>query len=148
MKTLVIVPAYNEEANISGVITDLRENFPEGDILIVNDGSKDKTELIAKGLSVNVLSLPYNLGIGGAMQAGYRYAKEYDYDIAIQFDGDGQHIASEIKKLIAILRDKSVDVVVGSRFLDEKDYKLTFFRKMGISFFFLSLIHNTWHEGH
>lgn len=135
MKILIIVPAYNEEVNISGVINDLRENFQEGDILIVNDGSKDKTEFIAKGLGVKVLSLPYNLGIGGAMQAGYRYAKLYDYDIAVQFDGDGQHIASEIKKLISALIDNSVDLVVGSRFLNHKDYKPSFFRQIGISFF-------------
>lgn len=135
MKILIIVPAYNEEVNISGVINDLRENFPEGDILIVNDGSKDKTEFIAKGLGVRVLNLPYNLGIGGAMQTGYRYAKLYNYDIAVQFDGDGQHIASEIKKLTSALIDNSVDLVVGSRFLNQKDYKPSFFRQIGISFF-------------
>lgn len=142
MKTLIIVPAYNEEENISGVIHDLMEHVPDADILVVNDGSIDRTEAVAKRHGVRVLSLPYNLGIGGAMQAGFRYARQHNYDIAVQFDGDGQHKASEIKKLITPIERGSIDVVIGSRFLDEKDYKSPFFRKMGISFFssLLSLI--------
>lgn len=142
MKTLVIVPAYNEEANIEGVINDLRTYCPEADIVVIDDGSKDKTSLIVKRLGVNALILPFNLGIGGAMQAGYRYAKLKKYDIAIQFDGDGQHMASEIKKIVMPLTTDTADIVIGSRFLEQADYRSPFFRRLGISFFssLLSLI--------
>ena len=93
MKILMIVPAYNEEKNLPRVIRDLREHIPYADIAVVNDGSGDATASIASGLGVKVLSLPFNLGIGGAMQTGYKYAMQHNYDIAIQFDGDGQHMA-------------------------------------------------------
>jgi len=135
MNLLIIVPAYNEEASLPGVIQDLREHVPAADVLVVNDGSSDATALVARKLGVPVLDLPFNLGIGGAMQAGYLYAERNAYDIAVQFDGDGQHLASEIKKLLDPLEAKQADLVVGSRFLAIGGYKAPVFRKMGIGIF-------------
>lgn len=135
MRTLVIVPAYNEEASLPGVIRDLRENLPAADILVVNDGSRDGTALIAKQQGVNMLTLPFNLGIGGAMQAGYRYAQRHEYDIAVQFDGDGQHLANEIEKLLAPIRSGSADIVLGSRFLGAGGYQVPAMRRIGIWIF-------------
>ncbi len=135
MKTLIIVPAYNEEESLPGVIRDLRENVRFADILVVNDGSRDETARTARDMDVAVLSLPFNLGIGGAMQAGYLYAREGGYDVAVQFDGDGQHLAEEIKKLLRPVQEGSADLVVGSRFLNRGQYTATAFRKIGIWIF-------------
>jgi len=132
MKTLIIIPAYNEEASLPGVIRDLRASVPSADILVVDDGSRDGTVSLAQGLGVKVLTLPYNLGIGGAMQAGYTYAERGHYDIAVQFDGDGQHIAGEIPKILGPIAAGDTDIVVGSRFLGMGAYKSPLFRKMGI----------------
>jgi glycosyltransferase involved in cell wall biosynthesis len=135
MKTLIIIPAYNEEESLPGVIQDLRQHVPSADLLVVNDGSRDKTGQIARQLGVAVLNLPFNLGIGGAVQAGYLYAERNGYNVAIQFDGDGQHLASEIGKLLAPLIEGTADLVVGSRFLLPGGYKSPIFRKMGIGIF-------------
>ncbi len=135
MKTLIIIPAYNEEASLPGVIRDIRENILFADILVVNDGSRDATAQTAQEMGVAVLSLPFNLGIGGAMQAGYLYAEQGDYDIAIQFDGDGQHLAGEIEKLLRQIKEGSADLVVGSRFLKQGRYNASAFRKIGIWIF-------------
>lgn len=135
MKTLIIIPAYNEEESLPGVIRDLRENMPSADVLVVNDGSRDRTAAIARQLGVAVLDLPFNLGIGGAMQTGYLYAERNGYDIAVQFDGDGQHLAGEIKKLIEPLAAGKADIVIGSRFLAPGGYKAPVFRKLGIWIF-------------
>jgi glycosyltransferase involved in cell wall biosynthesis len=135
MKILVIVPAYNEEASLPGVVRDLRERVPAADVLVVNDGSRDATVQVARKLGVMVLDLPFNLGIGGAVQAGFLYAERNAYDIAVQFDGDGQHLAGEINKLLEPLMAKQADLVVGSRFLTIGGYKAPVFRKMGIGIF-------------
>ena len=135
MKTLVIVPAYNEEESLPGVIRDLRENVHLADILVVNDGSKDATDRIAQESGVAVLNLPFNLGIGGAMQAGYLYAEHNGYDVAVQFDGDGQHLAAEIEKLLRHIREGNADLVIGSRFLDQGVYSTSVYRKSGIWIF-------------
>ena len=135
MKILIIIPAYNEEASLPGVIRDLRDNMPQADVLVVNDGSVDATAQLARKMGVTVLDLPFNLGIGGAMQAGYIYAKRYAYDIAVQFDGDGQHLAGEVKKLIVPLVEGKADLVVGSRFMTQGGYKSPVFRKLGIGIF-------------
>ncbi len=139
MKTLVIVPAYNEEASLPGVISDLRQHVPEADIVVVNDGSRDRTPHIARELGVKVLDLPVNLGIGGAMQAGYLYAAHHAYDVAIQFDGDGQHRADEIEKLLRPLAAGEADLVIGSRFVQGGDYKAPFFRRIGMRIFSFTL---------
>jgi glycosyltransferase involved in cell wall biosynthesis len=135
MKTLVIVPAYNEEASLPGVIRDLGEHVPSAEIVVVNDGSHDATAKVARTLGIKVLDLPFNLGIGGAMQAGYLYAERNGYDIAVQFDGDGQHLAGEIKKLLEPITTKQADLVVGSRFLSIGGYKAPVFRRLGIGIF-------------
>jgi hypothetical protein len=135
MKLLIIIPAYNEETSLPGVIRDLRENAPPADILVVNDGSQDMTGRIAREMGVKVLDLPFNLGIGGAMQAGYRYAQRNSYDIAVQFDGDGQHVAGEIKKLLQPLASGTADLVVGSRFRTRGGYRVSAVRGLGIWIF-------------
>jgi len=131
MKILVIVPAYNEEGAIAGVVKDLRLNFPQGDILVVNDGSRDRTSQISRALGVAVIDLPYNLGIGGAMQTGFLYALAQCYDAAIQFDGDGQHRADEIPKVLNASLSKGADLVVGSRFLSEEGFSSSIQRRIG-----------------
>src|SRR5512139_242834 len=117
MMILIIVPAYNEEKSLPRVIQDIKKHAAHADVLVVDDGSSDGTARLAAGLGVNVLSLPFNLGIGGAMQAGYLYADRQGYDIAVQFDGDGQHKAGEIEKLLRPITSGGADIVAGSRFL-------------------------------
>ena len=145
MRTLVIVPAYNEQESLPGVIGDLRRHAPGTDIIVVNDGSRDGTSGVAGRLGVPMLSLPFNLGIGGAMQAGYRYAQRHGYDVAVQFDGDGQHRAEEVAKLLEPIASGSADLVVGSRFLEPGGYRVPFMRRLGIRVFavILSLILGT-----
>jgi glycosyltransferase involved in cell wall biosynthesis len=134
-KTLVIIPAYNEEGSVGKVIEELRTLLPQADILVVNDGSTDLTSEIAKSKGAIVLNLPFNLGIGGAMQAGYQYAYGKGYDIAIQVDGDGQHDPKEIPKLLRALNEGKVDMVIGSRFLGDSEFKSSLMRRIGISIF-------------
>jgi glycosyltransferase involved in cell wall biosynthesis len=135
MKILMIVPAYNEEKSLPGVIQDLRNHAAYADVLVVDDGSCDATAHIATKLGVSVLRLPFNLGIGGAMQAGYLYADRQGYDIAVQFDGDGQHIAAEIGKLLQCITSGSADIVAGSRFLIPGGYQTPATRKVGMWIF-------------
>jgi len=141
-KILIIIPAYNEEQSLPGVIADLKQHVPDADILVVNDGSRDRTTDVARQAIVKVAVLPFNLGIGGAMQTGYQYAHANGYDIAIQFDGDGQHLAAEITILLDLLKAGTADLVVGSRFLKRGDYRPPFFRRIGMWIFstFLSVI--------
>lgn len=137
MRTLIIVPAYNEEENIVESIKSLNIENPEWDIVVINDGSTDKTaEAAASTSNAFVVNLPCNLGIGGAVQTGFLFASYFDYDAAVQFDGDGQHIASEIPKLLALLEGNECDVVVGSRFAEKHDgWKSSFSRRIGIKIF-------------
>ena len=132
MRIIVLVPAYNEEGNIEAVLKDLAENFPREDILVVNDGSHDKTSRVAQDLGANVIDLPYNLGIGGAMQTGFLYASRMGYDAAIQFDGDGQHKADQIVKLLTIYKANGLDLVVGSRFLSGNGFTSSILRASGV----------------
>lgn len=116
---LIIIPAYNEEANIERVVDHLEQNFPQYDYVVVNDGSRDRTGEICKMHGYNYLDLPVNLGLAGAFQAGIRYAHRKGYDCAIQLDGDGQHrpdYVGEMKKKL----DEGYDIVIGSRFINEK----------------------------
>jgi glycosyltransferase involved in cell wall biosynthesis len=131
-KILVIIPAFNEEGSVGKVVEEVKNHFPQIDALVVNDGSTDLTSEIAKSKGAIVLDLPFNLGIGGAMQAGYKYAYEKGYEIAIQVDGDGQHEPSEIPKLLRALDEGNVDAAMGSRFVGESDYKGSVMRRMGI----------------
>ena len=152
LKGLIIVPAYNEEKCIKSVIEDafLKTKSVQADILVVNDGSKDGTLLEAKKTGAIVIDLVNNLGIGGAVQTGYLYAYKNDYDIAIQIDGDGQHDSSYIEQMVKIIQEDKVNMVIGSRFMENKEYDQTFFRMFGIniiSFIILMLtgvrIHDT-----
>lgn len=138
-KLLIIVPVYNEEAIIAKEVDSLLKKKTKPllglslDILVVNDGSTDTTEQILKDLNCNQIHLPTNLGIGGAVQAGYKFAKLYNFDYAVQFDGDGQHNFNEIKKLVKKAKTDDDDVVVGSRFLEKSyEYKFPLERKIGI----------------
>jgi len=131
LKILVIVPAYNEEASILRVIQDIRDHFPSGDIIVINDGSHDLTSVRAGSLGVRVADLPYNLGIGGAMQAGFLYAFQEGYDAAIQFDGDGQHHADQINRILKPWISQEADLVVGSRFLSDSGFKSSVQRRIG-----------------
>lgn len=128
---LIIIPAFNEEESVGKVIEEVRAYFPEADTLVVNDGSTDFTSEKAKARGGMVLDLPFNLGIGGAMQAGYKYAYEKGYDTAIQVDGDGQHDPMEIPKLLQGLQEKRGDMVVGSRFISKSQYKASIMRRLG-----------------
>lgn len=134
MKVLVIIPAYNEEGNIENTVKDLNEKSPDCDLIVINDCSTDATKNVLKNKTINYIDLPVNLGIGGGVQTGYLYAMEHDYDIAIQFDGDGQHDASYIKDLIAPIESGHADVVIGSRFIEKKGFQSSTMRRMGIGF--------------
>ena len=129
---LVIIPAFNEEGSIGKVVEEVKTQLPGMDVLVVNDGSSDLTSEIAQSRGAIVLDLPFNLGIGGAMQAGYKYAYEKGYDIAIQVDGDGQHDPREISKLLRALGEGNVDVAMGSRFIGDSEYKASVMRRLGI----------------
>ncbi|MEI8175714.1 MAG: glycosyltransferase family 2 protein [Candidatus Omnitrophota bacterium] len=135
-KIIAIIPAYNEEKNIGNVIADLRRHAPAVDILVVNDASRDLTAQEALRCGASVVSLPYNLGIGGAVQTGFMYARERGYDIAVQFDGDGQHDAQHLAAIIEPVVSGRLDMCVGSRFLSvEGEFKSSFLRRVGIRFF-------------
>jgi glycosyltransferase involved in cell wall biosynthesis len=130
---LVIIPAYNEEDSLSSVIDSVRVNAPFADIVVVNDGSIDATPSIARAKGVMLLDLPYNLGIGGAVQTGYKFAEEQGYDVTVQVDGDGQHPAEAIPELVRRLQARQADMVVGSRFVSGRsDYRVPFTRLVGI----------------
>lgn len=129
---LVIVPAYNEASGIRNTIASIKEHAPYADLVVVNDGSMDNTGTIAEMEGVPVLNLSCNLGIGGAVQAGYRYAEENDYTYAVQIDGDGQHNPADLSYLLQAMRENEVDMVVGSRFIEKLGFQSTFTRKLGI----------------
>jgi glycosyltransferase involved in cell wall biosynthesis len=140
---LAIVPAYNESASIARVVEQLHVHAPDFDVLVVDDGSTDDTAKHAEDAGAFVVIHPLNLGIGGAVQSGYQFALANDYEFAVQVDGDGQHPPEELKKLVArIEADPTVDMVTGSRFLGEGEYRQTFARRSGIVMFsfILSLI--------
>jgi glycosyltransferase involved in cell wall biosynthesis len=138
VKVLVIVPAYNEETNLPFVLRDL-QGFA-GDVLVVNDGSKDASEEVARSLGASVVSHPFNLGIGGSVQTGLLYALRNGYDYAIQFDGDGQHRADQIGAITPLVEAGKADLVIGARTLPE-GYKCGFTRKIGsLIFRFLILL--------
>lgn len=134
-RVLFIIPAYNERESLPLVVRDLRDHYPAADIAVVNDGSTDGTAAIARFLGVTVLDLPYNLGIGGAVQTGLLFAAYQGYDVAVQFDGDGQHRADEIAKLLGAVEEGRCDVAIGSRFLQPSTYEPPLMRRLGIAVF-------------
>lgn len=142
MKILLIIPAYNEEENILNTIMSI-EKFKQKnshnytytiDYVVINDGSTDKTKEILEKNKINAVHLVMNLGIGGAVQTGYRYAEEYKYDIAVQFDGDGQHDINSLDSVVLPILKQEADFVIGSRFLPNQkaDFQTTFMRRVGI----------------
>jgi glycosyltransferase involved in cell wall biosynthesis len=133
-KTLIIIPAYNEEGFVARVIENIRREVPDADILVVNDGSRDRTAREARDSGAMVMTLPYNMGIGSAVQSGFLFAKEKRYHFAVQVDGDGQHPPSEIPTLLEAL-DNGVDMAIGSRFVRPTGYRPAFIRSLGIKVF-------------
>lgn len=134
MKSLLIIPAYNEATNIGNLIQDLSVNYSAYDYIVVNDCSTDQTQRILLDGTTNHLNLPVNLGIGGGVQTGYLYALEHGYDIAVQIDGDGQHDPKYIKDIIAPIESGQADVVIGSRFLEKEGFQSSSMRRFGICF--------------
>ena len=135
MKKLIIIPAYNESENIVGTVEDIKKNAPDFDYVVINDCSTDNTLQILKEHGYNYVSLPINLGIGGAVQTGYKYAEKYGYDIAVQVDGDGQHDPAFLAKMADYLEERDLDMVIGSRFIDKEGFQSSFMRRVGIVYF-------------
>jgi len=119
MKTLIIIPAYNEQDNIKRVVDNLIENYPQFDYVIVNDGSRDNTARICRENNYNLIDLPVNLGLAGGFQTGLKYAHKKGYTRAIQFDADGQHLPQYIQPMVDEMDKTGVDIVIGSRFVTE-----------------------------
>ena len=134
-RRIAIVPALNEEESVAKVIEEIRAFDPGFDIVVVDDGSVDKTAAVARARGAYVLRLPFNLGIGGAMQTGFRFAFERGYDLAVQIDGDGQHDPRELPKILAPLVAGEADIVVGSRFTGDGAFRSSFTRRIGIKIF-------------
>lgn len=134
-KVIFIIPAYNEELNIARVINEIKNEFKSSKILVINDCSKDKTKDIVKKEGITCITQAFNMGYAMAIQTGIKYAKDHDYQYVIQFDADGQHIASEAKKLLEKIEETKCDIVIGSRFLEKGSYNQTFFRKLGTNIF-------------
>lgn len=147
IKILLIIPAYNEEKNILKTYQTIKEynkkKKTEYDVIVINDGSKDKTEEVLIKNKIPHICLLTNLGIGGAVQTGYKYANRNGYDIAIQYDGDGQHDVSYVEKLIEPIVNENMDMTIGSRFIDKKEseFQSSFARRIGIKLisFFIKL---------
>ncbi len=146
MRTLVFIPAWNEEASIDGVIADVRAHIPEADILVVDDGSTDSTAELARQAGVLVATMPFNQGLGAALQTGYLWALREGYDFCAHLDADGQHPPSEVSRLLAEVRADRADLVIGSRYAEQteplpgvepegEDYRATFSRRIGINVF-------------
>lgn len=148
MKVLLIVPSYNEEDNVLSnykkIIDYNKKHNTNYDVIVINDGSKDKTEEICIENNIPHISLVHNLGIGGAVQTGYKYAYENDYDVAVQFDGDGQHDVRYVKDIVKPIKENKADMVIGSRFIDKSssNFKSSKARRIGITLisFFIKLI--------
>lgn len=120
MKCLIIIPAYNEAENIEKVVDNIINNYPQYDYVIVNDGSTDATRKICKEKGYNLLDLPVNVGLAGAIKSGIKYANYYQYEYVVQIDGDGQHDPYYISNMMNIMRECNADIVIGSRFVNEK----------------------------
>ena len=135
-RLVAIVPAWNEAGAIGGVVDEILAFDPSVDVVVVDDASEDETAAVARRHGATVLALPFNVGIGGAVQTGFRYARDEGYALAVRLDGDGQHDASELGKLIAPIRAGEADLVIGSRFVDPGgSYRPPFARRMGIRVF-------------
>jgi glycosyltransferase involved in cell wall biosynthesis len=132
---LIIVPAYNEEAAVGRVVEEIRQVMPGVDILVIDDCSLDQTAAVARRAGARVLSLPYHLGLGGAVQAGYKLAYELGYEYVIRTDGDGQHDPRDIPRIYEALKNSGCQMVIGSRFLEGNSAPTSLARGLGIRFF-------------
>ncbi len=135
LRRIAIIPAFNEEGTVGRVIREIRQTHPEFAILVVDDGSKDRTAVIGAEHGARVARLPFNLGIGGAVQTGYKFALENGFDIAVQVDGDGQHDPGQLDVLVAPLIAGEADMVIGSRFTGARMYRASHSRRLGIRLF-------------
>lgn len=135
MKKLIIIPAFNEEENIEKTVTSIEKDAKEFDYVIINDCSTDRTKQICEQKGYNIVNLPINLGIGGAVQTGYKYAYINGYDVAVQVDGDGQHDPEFLNEMAKYIEKNKVDMVIGSRFIEKKGFQSSVARRMGIKFF-------------
>ena len=134
-KRLVIIPAYNEEGNIIKTVTDIQKHAPSFDYVVVNDCSKDNTLKICLEQGYPVLNLPCNMGIGGGVQTGYLYAARNGYDLAVQFDGDGQHNAAYLEEMAEKLESEKLDMLIGSRYIQKQGFQSSGARRMGLKYF-------------
>ena len=134
-KILFVIPAYNEEANISKVLSEIKKDFETADVLVINDCSTDQTLEVLKKSKVKYISNIFNMGYAMAVQTGIKYAAIYDYDYVIQFDADGQHIAKEAVKLYEHAKKNNCDIVIGSRYLKDMGYPCPKFRRIGTKIF-------------
>ncbi len=134
MKVLVIIPCYNEAKNICSVVDNLKATCPEVDYVVINDCSTDASAAILRQHGYNYLDLPVNLGIGGGVQCGYRYARDNGYDIAVQMDGDGQHDPAYLNDVIQPVAEGNLDMCIGSRFIMKEGFQTSFMRRLGIRF--------------
>jgi glycosyltransferase involved in cell wall biosynthesis len=135
LRRIAIVPAHNESSSVPGVVAEIRAVDPDLDVVVIDDGSTDGTAAAAEGAGAQVVRLPFNLGIGGAMQTGYQFARDHGFDLAVQIDGDGQHNPKELPRLIEPILNGSTDMAVGTRFADGKRYQPPFARRIGIVLF-------------
>nr|WP_264471052.1 glycosyltransferase family 2 protein [Dorea formicigenerans] len=135
VKKIIIIPAYNEEENIERTVNAIQKSAQGFDYVIINDCSTDNTRKICEEKEFNIVNLPINLGIGGAVQTGYKYAYENGYDVAVQVDGDGQHDPEFLNTMADYLIEHQVDMVIGSRFIEKKGFQSSITRRMGIQFF-------------
>jgi glycosyltransferase involved in cell wall biosynthesis len=132
---LVIIPAYNEEANVATVIRGVQHHLPLADVMVINDGSRDRTARVAAQAGAKVITLPYNMGYGAALQTGYKYAKENGYRFLAQVDADGQHDPVYILDMLALIEGNEADIVIGSRFLVDSGYRAPFAKRVGMWLF-------------
>ncbi|MBE0598202.1 MAG: glycosyltransferase family 2 protein [Desulfuromonadales bacterium] len=135
MKVMILIPAYNESLRIGEVVRRVRELYPAYDVVVVNDGSHDRTARVAAEAGAEVVSHPFNMGYGVAIQTGYKYAVEQGYDFLVQMDGDGQHDPGYIPQLLAPVLAGDADFVLGSRFLGVESYEPSLARRLGMAFF-------------
>jgi glycosyltransferase involved in cell wall biosynthesis len=135
VRKIAVVPAHNEEANVAAVVRGIRAFDPELDVVVVDDGSDDRTAAVARAAGAHVVRLPFNLGIGGAVQTGFRYALEHGFDVAVRLDGDDQHDPAELTGLLEPVLADEADIVVGSRFLGSGEYRPPLARRLGIRLF-------------
>jgi glycosyltransferase involved in cell wall biosynthesis len=135
LRRVAIVPAYNEAPSVARVVAEIRAVDRELEIVVIDDGSTDGTAPSAQRAGAHVVRLPFNLGIGGAMQTGYQYARDHGFDLAVQIDGDGQHNPSELSRLIEPILAGATDMAVGTRFADGRRYRPPFARRIGIVLF-------------